>query len=177
MNKVALCLVSLSLLAVAAPVQASPTAHQAFEIAPVALAEQGVLVAAGNNSRFSFWPKRDTPKDRRSMSQKMADKMEHGRRVKKSKKQRREQERRAKEEKTPIGSRQTIKTNRQAHLQHRRTIRPSEVFLADGLIRSSRSDSRIRHLAFRPKNLAGFVLLKINARFQHPPTVQTHCTG
>ncbi len=59
----------------AAPVQASPTAHQAFEIAPVALAEQGVLVAAGNNSRFSFWPKRDTPKDRRSMSQKMADKM------------------------------------------------------------------------------------------------------
>ena len=47
MNKVALCLVSLSLLAVAAPVQASPTAHQAFEIAPVALADQGVLVAAG----------------------------------------------------------------------------------------------------------------------------------
>ena len=99
MNKVALCLVSLSLLAVAAPVQASPTAHQAFEIAPVTLAEQGVLVAAGNNSRFSFWPKRDTPKDRRSMSQKMADKMEHSRRVKESKKQRREQERRAKEEK------------------------------------------------------------------------------
>jgi hypothetical protein len=95
MNKVALCLVSLSLLAVAAPVQASPTAHQAFEIAPVALAEQGLLVAAGNNSRFSFWPKRDTPKDRRSMS----DKMEHSRRVKESKKQRREQERRAKEEK------------------------------------------------------------------------------
>ena len=98
MNKAALCLVSLSLLAVAAPVQAAP-AHQAFEIAPVTLAEQGVLVAAGNNSRFSFWPKRDTPKDRRSMSQKMADKMEHSRRVKESKKQRREQEQRAKEEK------------------------------------------------------------------------------
>ncbi len=40
--------------------------------------------------------------------------MEHSRRVKESKKQRREQERRAKRKKTPTGSRQTIKTNRQA---------------------------------------------------------------
>lgn len=99
MNKVFLFLVSLSLsaLALPPPAQAAP-AHQAFEIAPVALAGEGVHVAAGNNSRFSFWPKRDTPKDRRSMSQKMSDKMEQGRRVQESKKQRREQERREKEE-------------------------------------------------------------------------------
>ena len=57
MNKVALCLVSLSLLAVAAPVQASPTAHQAFEIAPVALAEQGVLVAAFHSGPSATPPK------------------------------------------------------------------------------------------------------------------------
>ena len=92
MNKVFLSLVSLSLsaLALPPPAQAAP-AHQAFEIAPVALAGEGVHVAAGNNSRFSFWPKRDTPKDRRSMRQKMSDKMEQGRRVQESKKQRRDQ--------------------------------------------------------------------------------------